>query len=165
MIALNAVSFQAMLVLLMADDNPSVLTERQRDEMVSFVDGVAKEQGFAGWVEAYHALSAPAAPFNFEAHLQRQAEWSAATFGPGLRTKGLIEHIASELVEIHEDPTDLREWIDVVILGLDGAWRTGATPAQIIAALVAKQTKNEGRTWPDWHEIGDRAIMHIKDPA
>lgn len=55
------------------------------------------------------------------------------------------------------------KWIDVVILALDGAWRTGATPAQIIDALVAKQTKNEARTWPDWRTApADKAIEHVR---
>ncbi|MCT7342173.1 DUF550 domain-containing protein [Pseudomonas aeruginosa] len=82
--------------------------------------------------------------------------WSAsagsasASFGPGSRAAGVVDHIRKELREIEEAPGDLAEWIDVVILALDGAWRTGATPAQIIDALVAKQTKNEARTWPDW---------------
>lgn len=103
--------------------------------------------------------AAPA--FDMLAHLQRQREWSGRTFGPGPRTAGVIDHIRKELREIEADPTDLSEWIDVVILALDGAWRAGGTPEQIIAALVAKQTKNEGRTWPDWRTVSpDKAIEH-----
>lgn len=88
--------------------------------------------------------------FDFHSHLSRQAKWAEETFGPGMRTNGLCEHIRKELLEIEADPSDLKEWIDVVILGLDGAWRCGGSPQQIIATLVAKQTKNEGRNWPDW---------------
>lgn len=100
--------------------------------------------------------------FNFWAHLHRQLQWSRQTFGPGPRTKGVIDHIRKELCEIEAAPDDLSEWIDVVILALDGAWRSGATPAQIIDALVAKQTKNEGRSWPDWRTVSpDTAIEHI----
>ena len=111
-------------------------------------------------------LAAPAVPaeppsFDFAAHLQRQREFSERTFGPGPRTKGVCDHIRKELAEIEQAPTDLSEWADVVILGLDGFWRSGATPEQIIAALVAKQTKNEARTWPDWRtQPKDRAIEH-----
>jgi ribA/ribD-fused uncharacterized protein len=73
----------------------------------------------------------------------------------------VIDHIRKELREIEADPTDVSEWIDVVILAFDGAWRHGATPDQIIAALVAKQAKNEARTWPDWRTLPqDRAIEH-----
>jgi hypothetical protein len=102
-----------------------------------------------------------AAPFDFHEHLARQAAWSARTFGPGARTKGVCDHIRKELLEIESDPLDLREWIDVVILALDGAWRCGGTPEQIIAGIVAKQSKNEGRIWPDWRTADpDKAIEH-----
>jgi len=102
-----------------------------------------------------------AAPFDFHGHLARQAAWSEKTFGPGARTKGVCDHIRKELLEIESDPLDLREWIDVVILALDGAWRCGGTPEQIIAGIVAKQSKNEGRIWPDWRTADpDKAIEH-----
>jgi len=101
------------------------------------------------------------APFDFLAHLQRQREWSERTFGPGSRAKGVVEHIRKELCEIEADPADLMEWIDVVILALDGAWRAGGSPQQIIDTIVAKQTKNEGRVWPDWRTMpADKAIEH-----
>ena len=101
------------------------------------------------------------ATFDFEAHLARQAAFSALTFGPGARTEGICDHIRKELVEVAAAPGDLKEWIDVAILALDGAWRCGATPAQIIEALVAKQIKNEGRAWPDWRTADPaKAIEH-----
>lgn len=103
------------------------------------------------------------ARFDFLAHLQRQRDWSERTFGPGARTAGVCDHIRKELNEIEADPGDLKEWIDVVILGLDGAWRSGATPQQIIDAIVAKQTKNEGREWPDWRTSDpNKAIEHVR---
>lgn len=96
-----------------------------------------------------------------EAHLERQRRFSEATFGPGRRTKGIIDHIQKELVEIEQDPSDLGEWVDVIILGLDGAWRCGAEPAEIIAAIKAKQERNEARDWPDWRMADqDHAIEH-----
>lgn len=99
--------------------------------------------------------------FDFRAHLQRQRDWSAKTFGPGSRAKGVVDHIRKELREIEADPTDITEWIDVVILALDGAWRAGASPDQIIATLTGKQAKNEARVWPDWRTMPeDRAIEH-----
>jgi|SRR3990172_9228548 len=97
-------------------------------------------------------------------HLRHQKQWSEKTFGPGARTVGVIDHILKELVEIEAKPTDLSEWIDVVILALDGAWRSGHSPEDIVAGLIAKQAKNEARTWPDWRtaEPG-KAIEHIRD--
>jgi dATP/dGTP pyrophosphohydrolase len=96
-------------------------------------------------------------------HLTRQREWSRATFGPGRRTGGVIDHIRKELAEIEADPTELGEWVDVIILGFDGAWRAGWEPHQIIAAIKAKQATNETRTWPDWRTRSESvAIEHDK---
>lgn len=106
--------------------------------------------------------------FDFATHLARQRAWSEETFGPGTRTKGVIDHIRKELTEIESDPSDVEEWIDVVILALDGAWRAGFTPLQIIAALETKQTRNESRNWPDWRTASpDHAIEHVRteEPA
>ncbi len=102
--------------------------------------------------------------FNLFDHLTKQREWSAKTFGPGERTAGVVDHIRKELKEIIANPTDVSEWIDVVILALDGAWRVGATQDDIIGALIAKQNKNESRQWPDWRtaEPG-KAIEHVRN--
>lgn len=87
-------------------------------------------------------------------HLRRQREWSLRTFGPGRRTAGVLAHIRKELAEIEADPTDVSEWAD-------GAWRAGHEPERIIAAVKAKQARNEARTWPDWRTMGeDEAIEH-----
>ena len=104
-------------------------------------------------------------PFDFLAHLYRQLAFSERTFGPGARTAGVIDHIRKELREIEEHPHDLREWIDVVILGLDGAWRAGYTPEDIIGTLISKQAANELRAWPDWRTApADKAIEHVRSP-
>jgi hypothetical protein len=101
--------------------------------------------------------------FNMVEHLRRQYNWSERTFGPGDRTQGVIDHIRKELIEIESDPSDISEWIDVVILALDGARRSGASPEQIVAALVAKQAKNEQRKWPDWRTADpNKAIEHVR---
>lgn len=101
------------------------------------------------------------APFDLVAHLHRQRAFSLKTFGPGERTAGVLDHIRKELAEVAADPGDVMEWIDLVILALDGAWRAGHQPVAIVDALVAKQTRNEGRTWPDWRTADpSMAIEH-----
>lgn len=85
-------------------------------------------------------------------HLTRQMLWSERTFGPGPRTAGVTDHIRKELREIEAAPDDLGEWVDVIILAFDGAWRCGADPQQIIDAVKVKQAKNEAREWPDWRK-------------
>ncbi|MBT4177744.1 MAG: DUF550 domain-containing protein [Candidatus Marinimicrobia bacterium] len=103
---------------------------------------------------------------NLPKYIQRQQAWSKMTFGADKRTDGLIDHIKKELGEIEESPESLEEWIDVIILALDGAWRCGHTPKQIVAALIEKQIKNFKRKWPDWRtsEPG-KAIEHIRKSA
>lgn len=94
-------------------------------------------------------------------HLYRQRAFSLNTFGPGPRTKGVIDHITKELKEIEAEPTDLYEWVDLVLLSLDGAWRAGHSPEAIAEAINAKQAKNEARKWPDWRTADpDKAIEH-----
>lgn len=96
-------------------------------------------------------------------HLRRQRAWSQATFGPGARTFGVLEHIRKELVEIEEAPNDLGEWVDVIILAFDGAWRAGWQPQEIIDAIKAKQARNESREWPDWRTMSQgEAIEHVR---
>ncbi|HAF44697.1 MAG TPA: DUF550 domain-containing protein [Gallionellaceae bacterium] len=95
-------------------------------------------------------------------HLQRQQDFSLRTFGPGMRTDGLIDHVKKELAEIKEDPTDVTEWIDVMLLAMDGAWRAGYDAESICQALRAKLEKNIARTWPDWRAVDpNKAIEHV----
>ncbi len=122
--------------------NPEHPTIQQADRLLALIDASPKG-------------------FDMLAHLQRQRDFSERTFGPGTRSAGIVDHIRKELREIEAAPEDLAEWIDVVILALDGAWRSGADPQQIIDALVAKQAKNESRVWPDWRTMpADQAIEH-----
>jgi len=101
---------------------------------------------------------------NLVKHLKRQREFSLKTFGPGYRVQRTIAHIKKELEEIEESPYDLEEWIDLILLAMDGAWRSGATPAEIAEMLDYKQSKNESRAWPDWRTVGyDTPIEHIKE--
>lgn len=122
---------------------------------------------------------------DFETHLTHQAAFSKATYGPGARTKGVIEHIQKELVEVskcyakdlpvipgmHKEAA--REWTDVVILGLDGLlrsisaarpeWTFDKVARVAVRMIVAKQGKNELRDWPDWRQTSpDKAIEHVR---
>jgi hypothetical protein len=101
---------------------------------------------------------------NLIAHIEKQKAFSLRTFGPGQRTKGVIDHIRKELKEIEIDPVDLEEWIDVVMLALDGAWRAGHEPQKIAEKLAEKLAKNESRNWPDWRTSDpNKAIEHIRN--
>jgi hypothetical protein len=100
--------------------------------------------------------------FDLIAHLKRQSDFSLKVFGPGPRVRGITDHIRKELEEVEADPTSY-EWIDVVILALDGAWRAGFTAEEICAAIERKQVMNENRVWPNWRLYKqDQPIEHIK---
>ena len=81
-------------------------------------------------------------------YLSFQRTWSLRTFGAGRRTVGITAHVAKELDEIRANPTDLEEWIDVMILAFDGYWRHGGTPEELLPRLRAKQLTNFTRHWP-----------------
>jgi hypothetical protein len=110
--------------------------------------------------------------FDLVAHLRRQQAFSRATFGPGPRTLGLNDHIRKELQEIVYSPATLRatEWVDVVILALDGLTRSlhydadvawSEVPCRAARMIESKQGRNELRTWPDWRAMPtDMAIEH-----
>lgn len=114
---------------------------------------------------------------DLEQHLLRQMAFSRATFGPGARTAGVCDHIRKELVEVESAPLSFRsqEWVDVVILALDGLTRsllneTNGVETQEQAAFAAvmairnKQSKNERRNWPDWRTAPlDKAIEHTRE--
>lgn len=93
--------------------------------------------------------------------LESQKEWSLRTFGEGRRTGGVTAHIAKELEEIRRAPDDLEEWIDVIILAMDGFWRAGGKSQDLAPMIMAKQEKNRARQWPK-PTSEDEATEHIR---
>lgn len=101
--------------------------------------------------------------FDLVSHLHRQRAFSLRAFGPGTRTQMVLDHIRKELLEVEGAPGDLTEWVDLVLLALDGAWRAGHEPEAIAQALADKQGTNELRRWPDWrNEDPAKAIEHVR---
>lgn len=101
--------------------------------------------------------------FDLVRHIKRQRNFSDKTFGPGKRQAGVIAHIKKELQEIEDTQGNLEEWVDVILLALDGAWRSGAEPEDVCRMLAQKQNKNELRQWPDWRTADpSKPIEHIE---
>lgn len=74
----------------------------------------------------------------------------------------LLHKIMGRVVTAHA--AELGEWVDVIILALDGALRSGADPQEILDAVLAKQAANEARPWPDWRTMSEEeAIEHVRD--
>lgn len=102
------------------------------------------------------------APLHLVDFIEDLGKWSNSVFGVGNRSVGIVDHIRKELEEISANPNDLLEWVDVVILALDGARRSGHSPAAICDALVCKHKINVARKWgPNTGE--EKAIEHIRD--
>ena len=95
-------------------------------------------------------------------YLNKHKNWSVKTFGEGKFTLGLIKHIKKELDEILADPLDTREWIDVIILALDGYWRHGGAIELIMQDLCKKQEINFLRKYPK-PTSEDEPTEHIYD--
>lgn len=94
-------------------------------------------------------------------YLCSQKQWSLAAFGPGTQTENICAHIEKEVNEIREKPDDLMEWIDVMMLAMDGAWRAGYSPAEIENALIRKHEINKARRW----KLGENGQPneHVRD--
>jgi hypothetical protein len=94
--------------------------------------------------------------------LARKLQWSLATFGEGPHTAGIQAHIVKELAEISANPSDYKEWIDVLFLALDGYLRHGGRPENLLPDLEEKLAINKKRKWPEFHP-DDLAIEHIRE--
>lgn len=98
--------------------------------------------------------------------IDRQRDWSIETFGPmdgHRRIDGIIDHLRHELGEVAATPHDITEWVDLIVLALDGAMRAGFQSHEIVRAYHAKMAKNMQRTWPDWRTVPDnQAIEHVR---
>lgn len=96
--------------------------------------------------------------------LQRQQDFSLRAFGENPRLMGIVDHIKKEIIEVEQNPNDVEEWVDIAILALDGAMRSGQTPFNVANALIEKIKKNELRSWPDFRLMPlDCAIEHVKE--
>jgi len=98
-----------------------------------------------------------------EKHIERQKEFSLKTFGGGLRTLGITNHIRKELIEVESEPEDLLEWVDVIAMAVDGAWRIGASAYEIASAMEAKLAICKNRNWPPVDENAqDSPVEHVR---
>jgi Protein of unknown function (DUF550) len=96
-------------------------------------------------------------------YLEQQEEWSSVTFGNGVRTLGVTGHIRKELEEIEASPHDVMEWVDVIILAMDGYWRAGGNPDRLMKLLQIKQYQNMQRKWPFPPPPEDQPSEHTQE--
>lgn len=103
----------------------------------------------------------------FDILYRRHILWSTHTFGPikDRGPEGCIKHLKKEIKELEENPMDLEEWMDALHLVLDGYWRAGGDPKEVLIHFMMKQRKNFNRDWPDWRDAKPgEPIEHVRKP-
>lgn len=90
-------------------------------------------------------------------------QWSDEAFGTVKEhsTIGTLKHLAKEIDEIMEDPSDIEEWADGYLLLMDGARRAGHSVEQILDAAYAKLQVNKQRIWAK-PSSPDESIEHVR---
>ncbi|TPG60144.1 dATP/dGTP pyrophosphohydrolase domain-containing protein [Ewingella americana] len=103
-------------------------------------------------------------PFSLEEFIEDKKEFSIKAFGPDYSSNRILDHIIKEVAEARKHPKDVMEWIDIIHLGLDGAWRSGTKTEHIINALESKLELLKMRDYPDWRTADEnKPIEHIRD--
>ena len=108
----------------------------------------------------------------FQNMMANAHNWSLNTFGPGPRMEGVLDHIAKESEEVALSGGSGDEWIDLVILSIDGflrekTQRWGLSRHDAVAELLrmwAEKTEiNMARDWPDFRTMDpNKAVEHVR---
>jgi hypothetical protein len=89
--------------------------------------------------------------------------WSIKIFGTDKTALSITNHIREELLEVEEDPYDLVEWADVILMGIDGFVRHGGCPEDLLDIMIAKFEIVQERKYPDIKDqVKDKPINHIR---
>ncbi len=75
------------------------------------------------------------------------ARWSQETFG-NVGPIGPLKHLSKEALEAAQNPADLSEWADIIMLTWDAQRRAGITDEQLMQAVAEKLAINKARKWP-----------------
>lgn len=90
-------------------------------------------------------------------------EFQHEAFGDRQTIEGVISHVDEEVVEIKADPTDRKEWLDLMTLGVSAFRRLGDTPESLAEAWRGRLEVLKGRTYPDWRTADpDKHINHVR---
>ncbi len=99
--------------------------------------------------------------FNWQDFQNRLGIWADSVFGDRTgNSGGLTMHLIEEVVELHENPKDLLEYADCIMLIIDKARIEGFTMFDIEDACEKKLKINIKRKWGKVDENG--LIKHIK---
>lgn len=102
-------------------------------------------------------------PFNdMEDFWHRRNNWSELTFGnPADRgPEGPLKHLRKEVSEGLDKPTDLMEYVDMLFLVFDAAWRAGFSYHDLLHGAFAKLAINKKRKWGT--PTKDGIVEHVR---
>lgn len=97
---------------------------------------------------------------NFDLLYNQVVNWQFATFGKRSNPKPPIHHLAKEVNELLENPTDLSEYADCFFLLFNAAAEAGYTSEQLLIAIADKLEVNRKRKWGK--ADSDGVVEHIK---
>ena len=87
--------------------------------------------------------------------------WALETF-KRTTPDGALAHLAREVDELRDQPHDLEEYADCMMLLLNGAGLAGYSMDDLLDACQTKLTINKQRTWGPLDAEG--VSQHITDP-
>ena len=87
--------------------------------------------------------------------------WSKNTFKDSTMLSN-IDHLRDELCEIIDNPDDIEEWADAIMLYMNAANFAGHSMDDILKAVHKKYEKNKNREWGEPDERG--VVKHTKEP-
>lgn len=101
---------------------------------------------------------------SFEEAAEQLAEWSQKTFGTDQERGpiGPLKHLAKEVKESLEKPSEVMEYADCLILVFDAARRAGFDREALRVAVNQKLKINLARKWPK-PTSSDEPVEHVSD--
>jgi len=105
------------------------------------------------------ACVAPLTNIDWSEMQEKQYKWSRETFGESTLESNL-DHLRDELDEIVENPNDIEEWADVMLLYMNASSFVGFTMDDIYKAVQKKYEKNVKRKWGKPDERG--VVKHVE---
>lgn len=85
-------------------------------------------------------------------------DWQDKTFPHGT-VHSKLEHLKDEIAEVQDDPNDLLEWADLLILLMGAARLAGFSMSQLMVGVEAKHIINQRRDWGEPDERG--VVKHV----
>ena len=88
--------------------------------------------------------------------------WANSQFGDRTGNPfGVLNHLHRELIELENNPTDVEEMADVMMLTIEIAAIMGWTMTDVFDATLMKLARNKKRTWYPTDEEG--VAEHVKE--